>query len=475
MEKTIFEQFKNSTQGIEITKQEGTFSLLHYVGCLGGCFAPYSSKYYDFDFNNLVFFSEGKHGLLLFDLNKYILTTRTTFYKFMESAGNISEINDFNLIWKETENLYKDNLSKNITLLNEKDLDFLINKLFNLYHSLLASTVFSESLDESQVKEYYREINSGIEGFDEFFGFASKPTFESFVLRIDQALVNKDKTVDELQYLFSDYYITPESKLVKEKIAELILQRGGEQKILEEIDSIKSELSKNAEIISKFRTNLSVKNNLLFDFVQKSMYIRDIRKEALQKQLAMISNTVRQIFIQIGINPEDAPYAIYSDFDKGFYQTSKYGKEITDRKQQGFVAIFNANGNRFEYGDVATKKKQFFDLIDKSSSEHIELRGNVAYKGLVKAKAQIILSEKDFSKFKDGNVLVTSMTRPEFVPIMKRASAVVTDEGGITCHAAIVSRELKIPCITGTKNATRLLKDNTMIEVDANTGIVKLI
>jgi len=476
MKKTIFEQFKDSTRGMEITKQEGTFSLLHYIGCLGGCFAPYSSTYYDFDFDNMVFFSEGKHGLLLFDLNKYILTTRTTFNKFMNSEGNIDEISDFNLIGKETEDLYKKNLSKSIALLNEEELDILIKKLFNLYHRLLASTVFSESLDENQVREYYKEINNGIEGFDEFFSLASKPAFESFVLRMDQALVNKEKTPDELQYLFSDYYITPPTESIKDKVVELIVQGGGEQKINEEIIKIQAELSKNANTISEFKTKLSVKNNVLFDFVQKSMYVRDIRKEALQKQLAMISNTTRQIFSTIGIDPCDAPYAVYSDFNSGFYRTDTYHNEIDNRKKQGFVALFNAQGNKFEYGDVPNKKKQFFALIDeKGVVEEVELKGNVAYRGLVRAEAQIILSEKDFSKFKDGNILVTSMTRPEFVPLMKRAGAVITDEGGITCHAAIISRELNKPCIIGTKNATKILKDGDVVEVDANGGIVRII
>ncbi|MEY2664432.1 MAG: hypothetical protein RIT04_240, partial [Candidatus Parcubacteria bacterium] len=77
--------------------------------------------------------------------------------------------------------------------------------------------------------------------------------------------------------------------------------------------------------------------------------------------------------------------------------------------------------------------------------------------------------------FEDGSVLVTSMTRPEFVPLMKKAIAIVTDEGGITCHAAIVSRELKKPCIIGTKVATQVLKDGDMVEVDANSGIVRIL
>ena len=62
-----------------------------------------------------------------------------------------------------------------------------------------------------------------------------------------------------------------------------------------------------------------------------------------------------------------------------------------------------------------------------------------------------------------------------FIGAMEKAAAFVTDEGGITCHAAIIAREMKKPCIIGTKNATKVLKDGDIVEVDANTGIVKII
>jgi pyruvate,water dikinase len=67
------------------------------------------------------------------------------------------------------------------------------------------------------------------------------------------------------------------------------------------------------------------------------------------------------------------------------------------------------------------------------------------------------------------------MTTPDFVPAMKKAVAFITDEGGITSHAAIVARELKKPCIIGAKIATRALKDGDLIEVDANRGVVKIL
>lgn len=74
--------------------------------------------------------------------------------------------------------------------------------------------------------------------------------------------------------------------------------------------------------------------------------------------------------------------------------------------------------------------------------------------------------------FKEGEILVTPMTTPDFVIIMRKAAAIVTDEGGLSCHAAIVSRELNVPCIIGTKHATQLLKDGDMVEVDAENGEV---
>jgi phosphoenolpyruvate synthase/pyruvate phosphate dikinase len=104
-----------------------------------------------------------------------------------------------------------------------------------------------------------------------------------------------------------------------------------------------------------------------------------------------------------------------------------------------------------------------------------EVKGMVANKGIVRGKVKIILSSADFHKFEDGDIIVTSMTSVDFVPLMKRAGAFVTNEGGITSHAAIVSRELDKPCIIGTQNATKILKDDDLVEVNANEGIVKIL
>jgi len=78
-------------------------------------------------------------------------------------------------------------------------------------------------------------------------------------------------------------------------------------------------------------------------------------------------------------------------------------------------------------------------------------------------------------EIQQGEVLVTTMTSPEFVPAMHKAAAIVTDEGGVLCHAAIVAREMKKPCIIGTKIATKILKDGSLVEVNTKEGFVKII
>jgi len=105
------------------------------------------------------------------------------------------------------------------------------------------------------------------------------------------------------------------------------------------------------------------------------------------------------------------------------------------------------------------------------------LKGFTAFPGKVKGSAKIVQTGINFSKIKinQGDILVTQMTTVNMTPLVKKAAAIVTDEGGILCHAAIISRELEKPCIIGTKFATKLFKDGDSVEVDANKGMVRKI
>jgi pyruvate,water dikinase len=119
-------------------------------------------------------------------------------------------------------------------------------------------------------------------------------------------------------------------------------------------------------------------------------------------------------------------------------------------------------------------KKKISDIekIEVSKEKRILARGLPASPGLAVGKARVILDVKDAKNFQKGEILVTKMTDPDWVPIMKIASAIVTDEGGMTSHAAIVSRELGIPAVVGTGNATIMIRDGQEITVDAFRGII---
>ena len=102
----------------------------------------------------------------------------------------------------------------------------------------------------------------------------------------------------------------------------------------------------------------------------------------------------------------------------------------------------------------------------------IILKGTPASPGIANGKVRIILDPSDCSLMKIDEILVTEMTNPLFVLAIQKTKAIVTDIGGLTSHAAIVSRELGIPCVVNTKKATKVLKNGMKIKVDGKKGIV---
>ncbi|MBP9701419.1 MAG: hypothetical protein KBD47_00365 [Candidatus Pacebacteria bacterium] len=120
-------------------------------------------------------------------------------------------------------------------------------------------------------------------------------------------------------------------------------------------------------------------------------------------------------------------------------------------------------------------KKNNFEYVEEVVEKVKEIKGNVAYKGNVKGIAKIILSPKDFHKLNEGDILVAPMTTPLYLPILHKAAGIVTDEGGVTSHAAIIARELKKPCITGTKIATQCIRDGNVIYINTERNSIKLV
>ncbi|ASJ08683.1 phosphoenolpyruvate synthase [Thermococcus siculi] len=123
---------------------------------------------------------------------------------------------------------------------------------------------------------------------------------------------------------------------------------------------------------------------------------------------------------------------------------------------------------------ITTLKEAESAATEAAETEEAEviLKGLGASPGIGAGKVVVIFDASEIDKVKEGDVLVTTMTNPDMVPAMKRASAIVTDEGGRTSHAAIVSRELGIPAVVGTKEATKVLKTGDYVTVDGTRGVV---
>lgn len=145
--------------------------------------------------------------------------------------------------------------------------------------------------------------------------------------------------------------------------------------------------------------------------------------------------------------------------------------ELT-RRENGY---FFANSQLF-VGKTRSDIENIFNIKFKVKKfDSAVLQGSTAQKGIARGFVRKVMGHKQIGEFQEGEILVSSMTIPDFLPAMKKAAAIITNEGGILCHAAILSRELKKPCITGTQFATHILRDGDYVEVDANNGIVKFV
>jgi pyruvate,water dikinase len=118
----------------------------------------------------------------------------------------------------------------------------------------------------------------------------------------------------------------------------------------------------------------------------------------------------------------------------------------------------------------AIKQQRYYEIYKLKGEGKVICTGKAVGSKIGQGKARVILDVSEISQFKEGDVLVTTMTDPDWEPIMKKASAIVTDKGGRTCHAAIISRELGIPCIVGAEVATQLVKTGMGITIDCTQG-----
>jgi len=154
---------------------------------------------------------------------------------------------------------------------------------------------------------------------------------------------------------------------------------------------------------------------------------------------------------------------------------NKVDAGLLDERIKESVFIFKGTEYEVLSGDAVKEvSKEIHDSLEVDTNVS-ELQGSTAYPGYAKGVVKQVDVPADMEKMEEGDILISTSTSPHILPAMKKAAAIVTDSGGITCHAAIVAREIKIPTVIGTKTVTKILKDGDLVEVNADKGTVKIL
>jgi pyruvate,water dikinase len=194
---------------------------------------------------------------------------------------------------------------------------------------------------------------------------------------------------------------------------------------------------------------------------KKMVYLKSGIKNNTSKEQGAFSLTDNE-----ALDVANAIQAISLDYGRPMDVEWAKDGVLKGKHTDGKIYIVQARPATYERDPLMTKHCRV------QGQGEVVARGLIASPGLggAKGNARLIMHADSKEKFETGSVLVAPMTDPDWLPLMKRASAIVTDRGGKNCHAAIVARELGIPCIVATGNATKVIKNNTAVTVDCDSG-----
>ncbi len=216
-----------------------------------------------------------------------------------------------------------------------------------------------------------------------------------------------------------------------------------------------------------------------FNIAADIIYLKGYRKDcAFNFFCVLVEHIYAEIVKRFGVELNELLVMSNPEIKEMIKSGGKFDK---DKARERFaLSIMSFSHGNFEIlsgikADKFLSDRKDLIKIDDVNFEQTEFKGMCACAGNARGVVKIVNEVSDMSKMEKGDIMVAHTTFPSLVPAMKKAAAIVTDDGGITCHAAIVSRELRVPCVVGVKVATKVLQDGDLVEVDANKGKVRKI
>lgn len=253
----------------------------------------------------------------------------------------------------------------------------------------------------------------------------------------------------------------------------LFRERVSPQKMLNKTKSDNQKFfKKQNSLMTKLKFNDYEKK--LIKLSQQLVFIKDYRKAALFNGMYCYEPFFKEVGKRLGLSLDQVRAMNYWEIPEALLKNKFNVNELNERLKF-CVAYCDKRGYKVLVG---RKAKEFMKKIkfEKVKTKNInELTGTCACTGKVQGIVKIINVPEEMDKMEEGNILVAHNTNPNLVPAMKKAKALISEAGGLTCHTAIVARELKTPCLVGVSMATKILRDGDKIEVNASEGIIKKI
>jgi phosphohistidine swiveling domain-containing protein len=220
------------------------------------------------------------------------------------------------------------------------------------------------------------------------------------------------------------------------------------------------------------KANLNNDKKEMFQMIKVLGYIKDARDDYRRKGVFYIQSLFAEIGKRMNISQKEVAYLTEEEIIN-FLEGKQVNLSKGKKRQEGFLLYLK--DDEVVCVDHAINEELTKIGFSEEEIKVSEIKGTVACQGKARGTAKIVRTVHDILKINKGDVLVAVTTHPDYVPAMQKSAAIVTDEGGMLSHAAIVSRELGIPCVVGTEIATKVIQHGQKVEVDATNGVVRLL